>query len=334
MPKTVLLLSGGLDSTLAARVMLEQNVEIHAINFASVFCTCTPKGAGCSAANSAARQLGIPLRTESNSEELIPLVKSPRHGYGRNLNPCLDCRILSFKKAKRYMDEIGADFLTTGEVLGERPMSQRMDAMRIIERDAGVAGLVLRPLSARLMPVTEPEAKGLVDREKLLAIEGRSRKEQMGLAEHYGIKDYPCPAGGCLLTDEGFARRMKDLMAFEPDFGVHDCILLKVGRHFRLSPQAKLIVGREEAQNARLVELGRPGDWLLVPTTTPGATGLLRGAPTGQEGTLRLAASIVAHYGKGRNAPAVELEVRRLEAGRAATDTIQTAAVAELPQSL
>ncbi len=334
MVKTVLMLSGGLDSTLAGRMMLEQGVEVHAINFVSVFCTCTPKSASCSAARTAAANLGVPVRVENTSEELLPLVKSPKHGYGRNLNPCLDCRILGFKRARRYMTEIGADFLTTGEVLGERPMSQRMDAMRIIDREAGVEGLVLRPLSARLFPVTEAEAKGLVAREKLLAIEGRSRKEQIQLAADFGIKDYPCPAGGCLLTDEGFANRMRDLMKHSPDFGVHDAVLLKTGRHFRLSPEAKLIVGRDEEQNERLEELAAAGDFLLVPTSVPGATGLLRGSRAGMLAALHWAAEIVSHYGKGRNLPRVELEVREPGEGSPILQLLEAKPGVSAPKSI
>ncbi len=174
--RAVALLSGGLDSILAIRVLLEQGLELEALNFASVFCTCTPKHSACSAASSAVRQLGIDLVVVNTSEAFLEVVKHPKHGYGRNLNPCLDCRILMFRKAREYMRDIGAAFLVTGEVLGERPMSQRRQAMKLIEKEAGLEGLVVRPLSAGLLEPSIPEREGWVDREKLLSIRGRSRK--------------------------------------------------------------------------------------------------------------------------------------------------------------
>src|SRR3990172_5077850 len=216
--KALALLSGGLDSTLAAKVILEQGIELEALNFLTVFCTCTNRGATCLASQKAVETLGIPLKVFNISEEYLEIVKHPKHGYGSNMNPCIDCRIFIMKKTKAYMEKSGASFIVTGEVLGERPMSQRRDAMRLIEKEAGLEGVILRPLSAKLLPVTVPEKEGWVNRETLLAFQGRSRKPQMKLADHYGIHDYPSPAGGCLLTDPGFARRMKDLMFYQPDF--------------------------------------------------------------------------------------------------------------------
>ena len=208
--RAVALLSGGLDSLLAIKVMLEQGVEVEALNFVSVFCTCTPKSSSCSAARSAVRQLGVPLKALNTSKQFLEVVKSPKHGYGRNLNPCLDCRILMFRQARTYLRKTGASFVITGEVLGERPMSQRREAMKLIEAEAGLEGLVVRPLSAALLEPTIPEQKGWIDRSRLLKIRGRSRKPQIELARTYGLTDYPCPAGGCLLTDAGFAGRMMD----------------------------------------------------------------------------------------------------------------------------
>ena len=226
--KAIALLSGGLDSTLAARVVMEQGVELEALNFVTVFCTCTNRGATCLASQKAVETLGIPLKVFNVSEEYLSVVKHPKHGYGRNMNPCIDCRIFMLMKTKTYMAESGASFIVTGEVLGQRPMSQRKDAMRLIEKEAGLEGLILRPLSAKVLQVTIPEKEGWVDREKLLRIQGRSRKPQIELAENYGIHDYPCPAGGCLLTDPGFAKRMKDLMVNRPDFSLNDVHLLKM----------------------------------------------------------------------------------------------------------
>ena len=230
--KAIALLSGGLDSTLAVRLILDQGIEVQALSFVTPFCTCNRKGR-CEA-KKVAVEFGIPIRTVALTEEFFPLLRNPKHGYGRGMNPCLDCRILMFSLAKENLEEMGAEFVLTGEVLGQRPMSQHLRAMRIIDRESGLEGRVLRPLSAHLLPPTMPERQGIVQREKLLGIRGRSRREQMALARGYGIADYPCPAGGCRLTEPGFARRMRDLVAHRMDFDLNDVSLLKVGRHFRL----------------------------------------------------------------------------------------------------
>ncbi len=261
--KAIALLSGGLDSTLAAKIVLEQGIELEALNFLTVFCTCTNRGETCLASQKAVDALGIPLKVFNVSEEYLDVVKHPKHGYGSNMNPCIDCRIFMMKKAKAYMEETGASFIVTGEVLGQRPMSQRRDAMRLIEKEAGLEGLILRPLSAKFLPASIPEKEGWVDREKLLNIQGRSRKPQIKLAEHFGIRDYPCPAGGCLLTDPGFAQRMRDLNRYHPDFFLNDVHLLKMGRHFRLSPHLKLVVGRNEEENQKIQTFSQEGDILI-----------------------------------------------------------------------
>jgi tRNA U34 2-thiouridine synthase MnmA/TrmU len=275
--KAIALLSGGLDSTLAAKLVLEQGIELEALNFLTVFCTCTNRGETCLASQKAVDALGIPLKVFNVSEEYLDVVKHPKHGYGSNMNPCIDCRIFMMKKAKAYMEEAGASFIVTGEVLGERPMSQRRDAMRLIEKEAGLDGLVLRPLSAKLLSASIPEKEGWVDREKLLKIQGRSRKPQIQLADHFGIRDYPCPAGGCLLTDPGFAQRMRDLNRYHPDFLLNDVHLLKMGRHFRLSPHLKLVVGRNEEENQKIQTFSQEGDFLLKVSRYPGPLSLLRG---------------------------------------------------------
>jgi tRNA-uridine 2-sulfurtransferase len=199
--KAISLISGGLDSTLATKVVMDLGVDVLAANFVSPFCQCSRKDGCRHEARFVSEQLNIPLRIVNATDDFLEMLKKPKHGYGSNMNPCIDCRILMLKKSKELMDEVGASFLITGEVLGQRPMSQRRDAMRTIEKEAGVTGLVLRPLSAKLLEPTIPEEKGWVDREKLLDISGRSRKPQMKMAEDFNIKDYPCPAGGCLLTD-------------------------------------------------------------------------------------------------------------------------------------
>jgi tRNA U34 2-thiouridine synthase MnmA/TrmU len=297
--KAIALLSGGLDSTLAARVMMEQGVELEALNFMTVFCTCTNRGATCLASRKAVETLDIPLKVFNVSEEYLGVVRHPKHGYGRNMNPCIDCRIFMLKKAKAYMEESGATFIVTGEVLGQRPMSQRRDAMRLIEREAGLEGFILRPLCAKVLPITIPEKEGWVDREKLLKIQGRSRKPQIELAEHYGIHDYPCPAGGCLLTDPGFAKRIKDLMVHNPDFSLNDVHLLKMGRHFRLSHGVKLVVGRNEEENQKIQTFAQGEDILLKVPSFPGPLSLLRGRP--DEETVEKAAAITAHYSKAKD---------------------------------
>lgn len=297
--KAIALLSGGLDSTLAAKVVIEQGIELEALNFMTLFCTCTSRGATCLASQKAVETLRIPLRVFNVSEEYLGVVKNPRHGYGRNMNPCIDCRIFMLKKAKAYMQDSGAAFIVTGEVLGQRPMSQRKDAMRLIEREAELDGLILRPLSAHVLPPTIPEKEGWVDREKLLRLQGRSRKPQIKLAEHYGVREYPCPAGGCLLTDPGFAKRMKDLLVHNPSFSLNDVHLLKMGRHFRLSDEVKLVVGRNEEENQKIVTFAQEQDILLKVFGFPGPLSLLRGKSNG--GDVEKAAAVTIHYSKAKN---------------------------------
>jgi tRNA U34 2-thiouridine synthase MnmA/TrmU len=212
------------------------------------------------------------------------------------------------KKAKTRMEKLGAAFIVTGEVLGQRPMSQRRDAMRLIEKEAGLEGLILRPLSAKGLPVTIPEKEGWVDREKLLKIQGRSRKPQIELAGHYGIHDYPCPAGGCLLTDPGFAKRMKDLMVHNPDFSLNDVHLLKMGRHFRFSHGVKLIVGRNEEENQKIQTFAQEEDILLKVSSFPGPLSLLRGKLEQED--IEKGAAITAHYSKAKDLKDIEVTYR------------------------
>ncbi|NQU94689.1 MAG: hypothetical protein HQ549_00440 [Candidatus Omnitrophica bacterium] len=297
MTKAIALLSGGLDSILATKLMLEQGIEVEALNFLTVFCNCTAHGKTCLASKSAADTLGVPLKVFEITKEYLEIVKNPKHGYGSNMNPCLDCRIFIFRKAGEYMKQTGASFIFTGEVLGERPMSQRKDAMRTIENESGLKGFIVRPLSSKLMEPSIPEKEGLVDREKFLSISGRSRKPQIQLAKDFGINDYPCPAGGCLLTDPGFARRMRDLLKHKPDITINDVQLLKVGRHFRLNTKAKLIVGRNDEENKKLSSLSKENDFHFYPLDTTGPTGIGRGAF--DEDSILKAGRIVARYSDG-----------------------------------
>lgn len=307
--KAIALLSGGLDSILATRLIKDQGIEIEAVNFLTIFCNCTSRGKTCLAGTSAAASLGVGLKVFEVTKEYINIVKAPKHGYGRNLNPCLDCRIFIFRKAGEYMRQSGASFIVTGEVLGERPMSQRMDAMRIIEKESGLTGLIVRPLCAKLMEPTIPEKEGMVDREKLLNIQGRSRKPQIQLASELGIHDYPCPAGGCLLTDKGFADRMRDLMKYNPDFTVRDIKFLKIGRHFRLGPSSKLIVGRDEEESGKLLALTEEDDLRVRPVNVPGPIGIGRGSF--RDDYINLAARILARYSDIPSDQYLEVEYRK-----------------------
>lgn len=296
--KAISLISGGLDSTLATKVMLEQGIEVIAANFVSPFCRCNHR-AGCQhEAKFISGELGIPLRVINVSKDFLEVLKSPKHGYGSHMNPCIDCRILMLKKAKELMKEVGASFLITGEVLGQRPMSQRRDAMLIIEKDAGVKGLILRPLSAKLLEPTIPEKKGWVDRTKLLNISGRGRKPQIQLASDFNIKDYPCPAGGCLLTDPAFSLRVKDLIGHN-ELTQEDVSFLNHGRHFRIEETAKLIVGRNEYDNKALEDKAL-GVIFMSEDEVAGATALGRGDFSKQE-TILLACRITARYFDKKN---------------------------------
>jgi tRNA U34 2-thiouridine synthase MnmA/TrmU len=313
--KAIALISGGLDSTLATRLVQDLGIELIALNTFSPFCLCNHRAKnGCfHGAASLAKELGIRLVSVNVSEEFIRIVKHPAHGYGSNLNPCIDCRILLFKKAKELMRQEGASFVVSGEVLGQRPMSQRRQTMLLIEKDAGLQDLVLRPLSAKVLAATLPEREGWVNRDKLLAFSGRGRKEQFALASEMGLKDFPCPSGGCLLTDPGFAKRLKDLMRHHPDFTLNDIQLLKLGRHFRLHEQAKLVVGRDEKENTAILDLAREDDCLFAPAgNLAGPTALGRG--NFAAGEIELCVRIVSRYSDLNGNKEAEIIVKKTAA--------------------
>lgn len=276
--KAVGLLSGGLDSTLAAKLMLEQGIEVYGINFTSPFYTCTPQNSACSAVASAAQQLGnIPLKIVFFGDAYLQIVQTPKHGYGSGINPCIDCRIIKIKQAGEYMRKIGASFLFTGEVLGQRPMSQHRKSIELIDRRSGLAGYILRPLSGALFAPTVPEQKGWVERKKLLEIQGRSRKLQIKLAAEKGITDYPSPAGGCLLTDKNFSERMRDYFQHTSNPLMRDIPLLKIGRHFRIANGDKVIVARDEKEGIALQRLAKDEHQLFYPQNFSGPVVLLKG---------------------------------------------------------
>jgi tRNA U34 2-thiouridine synthase MnmA/TrmU len=291
--KALALLSGGLDSMLAVKTVQEAGIEVEAINFTSPFCRCSGAAGGCGAAASAASQLGIKLHYQGCGEDYLRLVEDPPHGYGRRMNPCLDCRIHKFQLAKQKMDEIGASFLVTGEVVDQRPNSQRKDALDIVERDSGLRGYILRPLSAKHLRPTIPEEQGWIDRQRLLDIKGRGRRQQMDLAEGYGL-DYPCPAGGCLLTYEEYSQKIKDLIRHNGRLDLRSVNLLRFGRQLRLSPEVKIFIGKDEAENGQLRNLAQPQDYLLEAPDVAGPVTLYVGPR--DERLLNLAAAMTAGY--------------------------------------
>ncbi len=292
MSKALGLLSGGLDSTLAAMTLKRQGVEVTCIAFVTPFF-----GAG--RAEKAAARMGVPLLVKNISEVHLEMVKNPRYGYGRNLNPCIDCHAMMFRLAGEIMEREGYDFLFSGEVLGQRPMSQNSTALKAVAKHSGHPDRILRPLSARLLPVTPMEEQGLVDRERLLDIQGRSRKRQEELAREWGISDYPGSGGGCLLTEKSFTGRLRDLFEHQPDCTPTDVEILKLGRQFRLSPKAKLALGRNQADNESIRQLARPQDTILRCRDFSGPLGLVSGEPEASD--LENAGAILASYGKGKD---------------------------------
>ena len=276
--KAIALLSGGLDSSLAVRLVLDQGIEIVAVNFVGPFCTCTPKNAGCvNQASEVARRFGVPVRIIHKGMDYVRIVQKPSHGYGRAINPCIDCRIYMLRKARELMPLVGASFVVTGDVLGQRPMSQHRRSIDVIEKESGLADYILRPLSANLLPPTFPERAGVVNREKLLSLSGRSRKLQMETAARLGVGDYPCPSGGCLLTQRTIAERLRDLFAHRPDYDMTDIHLIKTGRHIRLNEQAKIIVSRNSGEEALIRSRTKPGDVVYEPESFRGPIALLCG---------------------------------------------------------
>ncbi len=289
--KAISLFSGGLDSILATELVRRQGIEVIAFYVKTPFGI--PKKDGTNEAVKAAVQLNVPLVVKCVDKEYIKMLRTPRHGYGKNINPCVDCKIFILKQAKKYANEIGADFLFTGEVLGERPMSQHGAALKIIAEEAGLKGKLLRPLSAKLMAETEAEKRGLIDRSKLMGIQGRSRKPQFELAKEYGITVFPSPAGGCLLTCEEYSKKLRDLLDHKKRVKTADVELLRIGRHFRVGKN-KIIVGRNQAENKFLTENRDKSDYYFELPTIVGPVTLLQGPKTKQ--AVETAAKLTAFY--------------------------------------
>ena len=306
--RAIVLLSGGADSRLAMQMMHEQGINMLALNFKSCFCTCPDDGCG-GGLRQTCEQLGASFKTLFLGDEYLQMIANPRFGYGKGMNPCIDCRILMFKKARELMVQEGAGFIVTGEVVGQRPMSQKLKTMKLIENESGLRGRILRPLSARILPPTYPELAGIVDRGKLMDIAGRSRKPQMKLAEDLGVGEIPCAAGGCLLTDRRFADKVADLYAHTNGQipSVNDARLLRFGRHFRFKPTYKVVVGKDKKENQALHALAGDGDLLFNPDgRIKGPVALTRGDVS--EADLPQISSLVARYCNtdGRNVVVIE----------------------------
>lgn len=292
--RAIALFSGGLDSMLAVRIVQEQGFEVEALNFQTMFTCCKDTAAA------AARRLGVRLTVIGQEDAYIDVVRKPRYGYGKGANPCVDCRIYMFERARQLMEQTGAAMVVSGEVVGQRPMSQKRRDLICIARQSGLEGRLLRPLSALLLPPTEVETSGLIDRQRLYAFRGRSRKGLIALARHFQFEHIPSPSTGCALTEKSFAGKVHDLIARSPESTPWDFDLLKVGRHLRIDQQSKAVVGRREAENEVLARLFQREDSraaaLLSPENFSGPTVLLVGPNS--EDALQAAGGLLLRYSK------------------------------------
>jgi tRNA U34 2-thiouridine synthase MnmA/TrmU len=301
--KGLALVSGGLDSTLALKVILDSGIEIEAVHFTTPFCNCDD-----CAITAIKKQYNIPIHHVFMGQDFLDLLIDPPHGYGSQVNICIDCRIMMLRKAKQLGTEIGADFFVTGEVVGQRPFSQRMNAIRLIEKEAGLEGKILRPLSAKLLPETDIEIEGTVNRDSLYSIRGRRRLPQMELAKELGVYDYPCPSGGCLLTDPQFARKLKDYLENEGRPILDDMMFLKIGRHFRVG-STRVIVGRNKMENDHLELLAkRRGMPRISVVGHMGPVTIMMG--NGDNDAIKTSVAITIRYSDAPRDTAVEVEYK------------------------
>jgi tRNA U34 2-thiouridine synthase MnmA/TrmU len=315
--KAISLISGGLDSMLATKAIMEQGVHVEGINFFTGFCVeghthaIRKKDKEKPKRNNAlwvAEQLGIKLHIVDVIEPYKDVLLNPKHGYGANMNPCLDCKCFMVGQALQWIKENDFDFIITGEVVGQRPKSQRAETMPIVQEESGAGDLLVRPLCAKKLPPTLPEREGWIDREKMFEFSGRTRKPQMALAEQYNFKDYATPAGGCcFLTDETYSRKLVDMWQARSDreYDLDDIMLLKVGRHIRPRPHFKMIVGREEGENKYLEGYKKQFTYLRS-TSHTGPLVLIDGKVNDDD--LELAARLTARFGRGKNADEVTIE--------------------------
>ncbi len=331
--KAVALLSGGLDSMLAARIVQDQGVEVIGVHFSTGFCTIQRRRRVArptdlespslrNEALSSAATLQIPVELIDVAEEYLPMVLNPKHGYGAHMNPCQDCRAFMLGRAKEYMEEIGANFIVTGEVVGQRPNSQKKHLLYQTERESDLRGLILRPLSAKLLRPSLAEEEGCVDRETLYAISGRGRKQQIELAAQFGISDFAQPAGGCcLLVEEAFSLRLKDYLHHNTADALdqYQVGLLSVGRHLRLPDGTKIIVGRHEGENNFLDRIRRPEHWRLEAFGGGSPVAILNGPLTPEQ--VDTAAAIVAGYSRAKRELSVTVEIETGQEAKTVTVT-------------
>lgn len=304
MARALALLSGGLDSILAAAMIKEQGIDVVGLVFETPFFSSE-------AAKKAVEQLDIELKVVDMTDDYLKMLPNPKYGHGANMNPCIDCHAMMLRKAGALLEEMGADFLITGEVLGERPMSQSSRGLSLVESYSGVGDKILRPLSAQLLEPTAMEEEGIVDRSRLGRISGRSRKMQMALAEKYGIQEYPTPAGGCLLTDPGYSKRLRELMQHEGEYQPDNMQLLKIGRHLRMPSGTRTVIGRNKDENKMLREAAGENDLTMHVRDYPGPVTLLRGSNITEEDIL-LAAGMTVRYSDARKQGKAAVRVQKL----------------------
>jgi len=319
--KALSLLSGGLDSILAAKIIKDLGIEVMGVNFYNGFCIENVhrqvRGpSSCYAPLKAGHSIEVPVELMNVADEYLRVVKYPEHGRGSAMNPCIDCRIFMLKEAKLLLEELGAEFVVTGEVLGQRPMSQHYRALMQIQEESSLGDRLLRPLSAKLLPDTLPVKKGWIDRDDLYDIKGRSRGRQLDLAKRYGVTAYSQPAGGCcLLTEKRFGDRLRDAFTHKgkEEMRIEDFEILKAGRHFRLSKTTKVIIGRDDHEN-RFLEQFEEGRWKIMILDHPGPLALVEGDPAeGEEvqSQLQLAVRLTARYSDGKDEDRVRAIIER-----------------------
>ncbi|MGO5065822.1 MULTISPECIES: tRNA 4-thiouridine(8) synthase ThiI [unclassified Clostridium] len=299
MTRALAMVSGGLDSILAAKLIKDQGIDVIGICFKSYFFD--EKNA-----EKMTKQIGIPLEVVDFSKTHFEMVKSPKHGYGKNINPCIDCHAMMMRYSGELLKKFNADFIITGEVLNQRPMSQNKASLNVVKKESGYEDKILRPLCAKVLPPTEMELKNLVDREKLLDISGRSRKIQMELAEKWGIIEYPSPAGGCKLTEPNYAKRLKELLKYKENLEERDLQLLKYGRHFRISENCKIISTRTKDEGDIIKNYLSSKDYMFLACDYNGSTVVIIGEPS--EIDIKLAAEITGRYSKGKDEDKIKVK--------------------------